>query len=60
VCGQAVLDSETKEEKIQVILVEGTGFFVATDGTFVTAGHVIEGALDPTRQIPCPNRLHLA
>ena len=54
VCGQAVLDSETKEEKIQVILVEGTGFFVATDATFVTADHVIEGALDPTQQIPCP------
>ena len=54
VCGQAVPDSETKEEKIQVILVEGTGFFVTTDGTFVTADHVIEGALDPTRQIPCP------
>ena len=54
VCAQAVLDREAKEERVQVILVEGTGFFVATDGTFVTADHVIEAALDPTPQIPCP------
>lgn len=54
VCGQAVPDSETKELKMQVIFVEGTGFFVATDGTFVTADHVIEATLDRTRQVPCP------
>jgi len=54
VCGQAVPDRETKELKMQVIFVEGTGFFVAADGTFVTADHVIEATLDPTRQIPCP------
>jgi hypothetical protein len=35
--------------------IEGTGFFVATDGTFITAAHVVHGFSLPVppRQAPC-------
>ncbi len=34
--------------------VEGTGFFVKGDGTFVTADHVIAGMIATNRRTPCP------
>jgi len=34
--------------------VEGTGFFVAADGTFITANHVIEGMVSKARKVSCP------
>lgn len=39
----------------ETLSVEGTGFFVAADGTFVTANHVIEGMVSATRKAPCPH-----
>ena len=42
------------QAEAQVLSVEGTAFFVARDGTFVTANHVIEGTASRARQIPCP------
>lgn len=39
----------------ETLSVEGTGFFVAADGTFITANHVIEGMVSPTRKAPCPH-----
>ena len=39
----------------ETLTVEGTGFFVAADGTFITANHVIEGMISPTRKAPCPH-----
>ena len=39
----------------QTLSVEGTGFFVAADGTFITANHVLEGMVSPHRQGPCPH-----
>ena len=38
----------------EIVSVEGTGFFVAVDGTFVTAAHVVDGITDPNRNGPCP------
>ena len=34
--------------------VEGTAFFVSTDGIFVTPNHVIDGIVSAQRQTPCP------
>ena len=68
-CGQVVPEKENPdkgtpekqtpgkqiaEPKFQLIIVAGTGFFVAADGTFLTANHVIDGMLQPNQQIPCP------
>jgi len=39
----------------ETLSVEGTGFFVSADGTFVTANHVIEGMLSSARKTPCPH-----
>ncbi len=39
----------------ETLSVEGTGFFVATDGTFITANHVIEGMASAARKAPCPH-----
>lgn len=38
----------------ETLTVEGTGFFIAADGTFITANHVIEGMVSKTRKAPCP------
>ena len=38
----------------ETLSVEGTGFFVAVDGTFITANHVIEGMVSKARKAPCP------
>jgi len=37
----------------ETVSVEGTGFFVAADGTFITANHVIDSMLNPARKEPC-------
>jgi S1-C subfamily serine protease len=39
----------------QTLSVEGTGFFVAADGTFITANHVIDGMVSEQRKAPCPH-----
>ncbi len=39
----------------ETLSVEGTGFFVAADGTFITANHVVEGMIPPTRKTSCPH-----
>lgn len=39
----------------ETLSVEGTGFFVSADGTFVTANHVIDGMVNPGRRGPCPH-----
>jgi hypothetical protein len=39
----------------ETLSVEGTGFFVAADGTFITANHVIEAMVSPARKAPCPH-----
>jgi hypothetical protein len=38
----------------ETLTVEGTGFFVAADGTFITANHVVEGMVSKARKAPCP------
>jgi hypothetical protein len=35
--------------------IEGTAFFVAADGSFITPNHVLDGLTLPNRQIPCPS-----
>ena len=37
----------------ETVSVEGTGFFVSADGTFITANHVIDSMLNPSRKEPC-------
>lgn len=39
----------------ETLSVEGTGFFVAADGTFITANHVIDGMVRAQRKAPCPH-----
>ena len=39
----------------ETLSVEGTGFFVAADGMFITANHVIDGMVNPQRKAPCPH-----
>ena len=39
----------------ETLSVEGTGFFVSADGTFITANHVIDSMLNPKRTAPCPH-----
>ncbi len=39
----------------ETLSVEGTGFFVAADGTFITANHVIESMVSAQRKAPCPH-----
>jgi hypothetical protein len=34
--------------------IEGTAFFVAADGSFITPNHVLEGLTNPNRRTPCP------
>ncbi len=38
----------------ETLSVQGTGFFVAADGTFVTANHVLEGMLREAQASRCP------
>src|SRR5579859_5205567 len=43
------------KERAELVSVEGSGFFVAQDGTFITANHVIAGIVDQQRLTPCPS-----
>jgi hypothetical protein len=52
----AVVCMKTKADvSIELGTMEGTGFFVSGDGTFITAGHVAHGLYltPPARQAPC-------
>ncbi len=34
--------------------IEGTAFFVSSDGSFITPDHVLDGLTSPNRKTPCP------
>jgi hypothetical protein len=47
---------QTSATEFSLASIEGTGFFISSDGTFLTAGHVARGLYlaAPPRQKPCP------
>lgn len=54
VAAVACLQKETRQS-VSIASIEGTGFFVSRDGTFLTAGHIAHGLYlgSPPRQKAC-------
>lgn len=50
-----VCQVNTKDDASLLVSIEGTGFFVDNDGTFVTAAHVAQGLFSIPRIPACPN-----
>jgi hypothetical protein len=48
------VDKESiRTSEVKLDSIEGTAFFLRADGTFATAGHVVQGLTSPNRSTPC-------